>query len=72
MIKLKGLLHIQDAQVLAQDDKYAEFSNVLHIQDAQDPPKMYLTRFGGPHTKTFFKDKKTGLERSCKGRKLVF
>ena len=52
----------EEKEKVAQDDKYAEFSNSLHIQDAQDPPKMYLTRFRGPHTKTFFKDKKAGFD----------
>ena len=33
----------EETEKVAQDDKYAEFSILLYIQDAQDPPRMYLT-----------------------------
>ena len=64
----------EETEKVAQDDKYAAFSILLHIQDAQDPPKMYLTRIGGPHTRklilTRFKENKAICEHSPLDREL--
>ena len=53
----KVLLKIINVTNLPHTKTFLENFRILDIQDAQDPPKMYLIRFGGPHTKMFQRQK---------------